>query len=489
VTRKSQKTADDDAGDQSSPAHISPDGISPASPLFIPSPPPQPRASPPPEDMSYHHQQPSSSKLPPAVNEGSMDVDGDDDERHSEPDEMVLDPSQTPWGRQLGISSPTRPVTPSSSKEKCSEPINDEDGCYPRKKRKSDISSVAGSGGVERATPDAEATQVVSASIDSVRDLGRKPNAKPTKLTQTHLPITATKAKNPRKNLRSQIAGFARSGSQVQPRPLSSSEDELDELDADEPSNMDEVRDEDMIKMKAVNLRPLQSSPEATSPTSDVVRDDTNTVDLPTKTLGDDSEADDDPNSVLSQALATSYEDPSITPKKNNIRRPEVIRTEKDGGDLSLRFDFDRVVSVWSKKGQRLHKLASASTESDIVEPERVPSEAGLSNTESDAKAADALARVIEKSDFESMAVVGQFNLGFIVVRRERALEGDGASAQTRCAADDLFIVDQHAADEKYNFETLQATTKIASQKLFRYFYLSFGFWCQGKLRMLFYFA
>ena len=31
----------------------------------------------------------------------------------------------------------------------------------------------------------------------------------------------------------------------------------------------------------------------------------------------------------------------------------------------------------------------------------------------SDAKAADALARVIEKSDFESMAVVGQFNLGF----------------------------------------------------------------------------
>ena len=32
---------------------------------------------------------------------------------------------------------------------------------------------------------------------------------------------------------------------------------------------------------------------------------------------------------------------------------------------------------------------------------------------ESDAKAANALARVIEKSDFESMAVVGQFKLGF----------------------------------------------------------------------------
>ena len=417
-----------------------------------------------------------------------MDVDGDDDGRHSGSDEIVLDPSQTPWGRQLGISSPTRPVTPSSSKEKCSEPINEEDGCYPRKKRKSDIGSVAGSGRVAHATPDAEATEVISASINSVREPGRKPSAKPTKLMQTHLASTATKAKNPRKNLRSQIAGFARSGSQIQPRLLSPSGDELDELDTDEPLDKDEeVRDEDTIKTKAINLRPLQSSPEAASSPSDVVRDDANPVDLRTKTLGDDSEADDDPNSVLSQALATSYEDPSITPKKNNIRRPEVIRTEKDGDDLSLRFDSDRVVSIWSKKDRRLHKLTSTSTESDVVEPERVPPEAGVSNTESDAKAADALARVIEKSDFESMAVVGQFNLGFIVVRRERALEEDGASTQTRCAADDLFIVDQHAADEKYNFETLQATTKIASQKLFRCLYLSFGVWCQGKLRMLFF--
>ncbi len=30
----------------------------------------------------------------------------------------------------------------------------------------------------------------------------------------------------------------------------------------------------------------------------------------------------------------------------------------------------------------------------------------------------------------------------------------------------DLFIVDQHAADEKYNFENLQKTTQIHAQKL-----------------------
>jgi DNA mismatch repair protein PMS2 len=48
------------------------------------------------------------------------------------------------------------------------------------------------------------------------------------------------------------------------------------------------------------------------------------------------------------------------------------------------------------------------------------------------------------------MSIVGQFNLGFIITKLDA----------------DLFIVDQHATDEKYNFETLQKTTKIISQKL-----------------------
>lgn len=48
------------------------------------------------------------------------------------------------------------------------------------------------------------------------------------------------------------------------------------------------------------------------------------------------------------------------------------------------------------------------------------------------------------------MEVVGQFNLGFIIARLNN----------------DLFIVDQHAADEKYHFETLQQTTTLSSQKL-----------------------
>lgn len=48
------------------------------------------------------------------------------------------------------------------------------------------------------------------------------------------------------------------------------------------------------------------------------------------------------------------------------------------------------------------------------------------------------------------MDIIGQFNLGFIISR----------------LCSDLFIIDQHATDEKYNFETLQKSTVISHQKL-----------------------
>ncbi|BES91928.1 DNA mismatch repair protein [Nesidiocoris tenuis] len=65
-------------------------------------------------------------------------------------------------------------------------------------------------------------------------------------------------------------------------------------------------------------------------------------------------------------------------------------------------------------------------------------------------QAEDELRREITKDTFEKMEIIGQFNLGFIVAKLDK----------------DLFIIDQHASDEKYNFETLQKTTVITNQKL-----------------------
>ncbi|KAI8388737.1 uncharacterized protein BYT42DRAFT_611743 [Radiomyces spectabilis] len=79
--------------------------------------------------------------------------------------------------------------------------------------------------------------------------------------------------------------------------------------------------------------------------------------------------------------------------------------------------------------------------------------EANITNTVDLEKAYDALRRVIDKSDFKNMQILGQFNLGFII---------------TLLNGKDLFIIDQHASDEKYNFETLQSTTQIKGQRLIR---------------------
>jgi len=54
------------------------------------------------------------------------------------------------------------------------------------------------------------------------------------------------------------------------------------------------------------------------------------------------------------------------------------------------------------------------------------------------------------KDSFKDMQVLGQFNLGFIITKLNS----------------DLFMIDQHATDEKYNFETLQQHTVLQGQRL-----------------------
>ncbi|NXF01239.1 PMS2 endonuclease, partial [Smithornis capensis] len=64
--------------------------------------------------------------------------------------------------------------------------------------------------------------------------------------------------------------------------------------------------------------------------------------------------------------------------------------------------------------------------------------------------AEDELRKEISKEMFAKMEIVGQFNLGFIIAKLNS----------------DLFIIDQHATDEKYNFEMLQQHTVLQGQKL-----------------------
>ncbi|KAG8528524.1 uncharacterized protein KY384_007442 [Bacidia gigantensis] len=74
-----------------------------------------------------------------------------------------------------------------------------------------------------------------------------------------------------------------------------------------------------------------------------------------------------------------------------------------------------------------------------------------LNSPSTDPSAPDRLTLTITKQDFSNLHIIGQFNLGFILALRNNT---------------DLFIIDQHASDEKVNFEHLQATTVMQNQRL-----------------------
>ncbi|KAI0560501.1 Histidine kinase [Gracilaria domingensis] len=69
------------------------------------------------------------------------------------------------------------------------------------------------------------------------------------------------------------------------------------------------------------------------------------------------------------------------------------------------------------------------------------------------------MSRLFRQTWFKDLKVIGQFNRGFII-----ALLGF-----------DMFIIDQHASDEKFNFEELERTTVISKQKLVRPMPLEFS--------------
>ena len=63
---------------------------------------------------------------------------------------------------------------------------------------------------------------------------------------------------------------------------------------------------------------------------------------------------------------------------------------------------------------------------------------------------AESQIRNLCKSDFSEMEIIGQFNLGFIITRLKN----------------DLFVIDQHASDEKTRFEMYKRDWKIDTQML-----------------------
>ncbi|BGP33218.1 ATP-binding mismatch repair protein [Rhodotorula toruloides] len=171
----------------------------------------------------------------------------------------------------------------------------------------------------------------------------------------------------------------------------------------------------------------------------------------------------------IQEATSTSARPPSADPLLHDTplpfgAAPAEIAGTNVAADADLGVDFDALEARWTATvGDPLRQRSPAPVSADGEEDEDTLAGAGLDEQEDVAEAT--LSRVVSKQDFEAMEIVGQFNLGFIIARRKvvaDAVDGDGEPD----VHDDLFIIDQHASDEKYNFERLQAETVIQSQRL-----------------------
>ncbi|KAK0102105.1 hypothetical protein ONS95_001095 [Cadophora gregata] len=159
------------------------------------------------------------------------------------------------------------------------------------------------------------------------------------------------------------------------------------------------------------------------------------------------------------QEMIEEAEKSAALPSQENVERTKVLLkggSKKKDATLNLLRLVDTDIHKIAEQNQALDEALAAyqTIVSEKAEDEALDSE----------HAEEKLSLTITKADFAKMKVVGQFNLGFILATR-----ASGSSTEEGVmTADDMFIIDQHASDEKYNFERLQATTIVQSQRLVR---------------------
>ncbi|GAA5849218.1 hypothetical protein JCM8547_006479 [Rhodosporidiobolus lusitaniae] len=264
-----------------------------------------------------------------------------------------------------------------------------------------------------------------------------------------------------------------------------------DELEVQVAEVQDEVEE---LEIEVVEPSPAAPAPHDAEDDNDLLIETPPLLPLSTATLdftaasctcvhGSQENDDDDSDIEISEPVkpsssSSSSLDPPPAPAQPlfGSAPAEVVGTVV-AADTSVELDLEALEAEWSapltpsSSSRRKLDTGAATWEGE----EDGLAGAGIGEKEDEAEAT--LSRVVSKEDFEKMEVLGQFNLGFIIARRRvrvpsRWAEGEGEGVEVGGqeaggeVQDDLFIIDQHASDEKYNFETLQSETVIQSQRL-----------------------
>jgi DNA mismatch repair protein PMS2 len=176
----------------------------------------------------------------------------------------------------------------------------------------------------------------------------------------------------------------------------------------------------------------------------------------------DNDDDDDDDNSPPSSPFVAPQQPRSPQPPPVFVSDAEIAIASSDvvgiaGDDFDIDVgSTDELLARFRRRSRPASAgaLPSDTTTAAVATAATVTAE-GMSffskiAADSDADCCRELVRVFRKNHFAEMRVVGQFNLGFIIARLGK----------------DVFIVDQHATDEKFNYERLAASTVLQTQRL-----------------------
>lgn len=163
------------------------------------------------------------------------------------------------------------------------------------------------------------------------------------------------------------------------------------------------------------------------------------------------------------QEMIQQAEEDAARPSEDNIKRARFLLK---GGAKSKDSTVHLAQLIDADTASIKSQLQAHNKASTLYEHPRHVARSGNGDGVDAQGAEERLSLTISKDDFAKMKIIGQFNLGFILATRSAQSAQDGTKSAIE--ADDLFIIDQHASDEKYNFERLQASTIVQSQRLVR---------------------